>query len=81
MPYYITFWPKFFVLWGLGLLGAIILVVLGISYKGKDQIIDGKRKRAANTLIWYFVRFGFIAVGNIEIYVKQADVDYREYLG
>ena len=35
-PYYITFWPKFIALWGLALLGALILVLLGMSKNGGD---------------------------------------------
>ena len=46
-----------------------------------DKSTEGKRKRLANTLIWYFVRTGFFIVGNIEIVKKKAHVDYRQYLG
>lgn len=81
LPYYILFWPKFFALWGLGMVGSFVLVLLGMSNNGGDNPIDGKRKRIANTLIWYFVRYGFFIVGNMEIIKKKPQIDYQEYLG
>ena len=63
MPWYCTFWPRFFMGWFNALVCIVIILILSISVKDRTKI-SGVRLNLINSFIWYACFVGLLVTGH-----------------
>ena len=66
MPWYCTFWPRFIIGWGNGLLCAVVVLLATACVKDKTKL-KGCRLWIVNSTIWFSCYVGMIISGHYKV--------------
>jgi hypothetical protein len=76
MPWYCTFWPRFFVGWVNAMICGIFILVITAGVKDKTQL-SGWRQKAIRCAIAYACYIGVLVTGHYKVVNRKVELDYR----